>query len=250
MSHRSYTLDELKKAVKESASVAEVLTRLGLAPKGGNYSTFKRLQQKHNIDTSHFYSGAAFKEKIQSKCGHKQPIPLENVLTTNSNYNSDALKKRLIKEGIKIYKCESCGLSEWLGKPIPLELEHSDGDHSNNLLSNLKILCPNCHAHTPTYRERKNKGKKYGQRNFRIKSKLYCTLCGCELKAKPKTGLCFKCYNQNRIQAAKEKRPPIEQLLKEINESSYSAVGRKYGVSDNAIRKWVAADIDFYALVS
>ena len=62
------------------------------------------------------------------------------------------MRKRLISEGIKEHKCECCGLSEWLGEPIPLELDHIDGDHYNNTYKNLKILCPNCHAKTPTYR--------------------------------------------------------------------------------------------------
>ena len=55
--------------------------------------------------------------------------------------------------------CSRCNLTEWLGQLIPLELEHIDGDNSNNSLENLCLLCPNCHALTPTYRG-KNIGKK------------------------------------------------------------------------------------------
>ena len=60
--------------------------------------------------------------------------------------HSHKLKLKLIKEGIKQDVCESCGHSYWLGKKLPLELHHKDGDHFNNELSNLEILCPNCHA--------------------------------------------------------------------------------------------------------
>ena len=59
---------------------------------------------------------------------------------------SHILKQKLIKDGIKEQKCEICGVSEWQGKILPLELHHKDRDHYNNELSNLQILCPNCHS--------------------------------------------------------------------------------------------------------
>ena len=66
------------------------------------------------------------------------------------------LRKRLIREGFFEHKCYKCKNSKWNNKDIPLELEHKDGDHSNNNLNNLTLLCPNCHAQTPTYRRRKS----------------------------------------------------------------------------------------------
>ena len=59
---------------------------------------------------------------------------------------SHKLKLKLIKDGIKKAVCERCGASYWNGKKLPLELHHKDGDHYNNELDNLEILCPNCHA--------------------------------------------------------------------------------------------------------
>ena len=59
------------------------------------------------------------------------------------------LKQKLIKDGIKEEKCELCGLSVWLNTRLPLELHHKDGNHYNNNLENLQILCPNCHAIQP-----------------------------------------------------------------------------------------------------
>ena len=60
--------------------------------------------------------------------------------------NSSKLRNKLIEEGVKEDKCEICGLSEWLGEHIPLELDHIDSNHENNNLVNLQIICPNCHA--------------------------------------------------------------------------------------------------------
>lgn len=60
-------------------------------------------------------------------------------------------REYLVEFGYKDSKCESCGLSEWLGQPIPLELHHRDADGMNNRLENLVMLCPNCHAMTDNF---------------------------------------------------------------------------------------------------
>lgn len=84
-------------------------------------------------------------------------VPAEKYLHKNSNISSSSLRKKILREGLKPYQCEDCLLTEWMDHPIPLELEHIDGDHYNNEWDNLKLLCPNCHALTPTH-SGKNKG--------------------------------------------------------------------------------------------
>lgn len=79
----------------------------------------------------------------------------------NSAISSSKLRVKILRENLKPHTCENCGMSEWLGNPIPLELEHIDGDHYNNEWDNLKLLCPNCHALTPTH-SGKNIGKYTG----------------------------------------------------------------------------------------
>lgn len=69
-------------------------------------------------------------------------------------YASARLRRRLVEAGILQRRCDRCGLDVWLDEPIPLELDHVDGDRRNNELENLRLLCPNCHALTPTYRGR------------------------------------------------------------------------------------------------
>ena len=73
-------------------------------------------------------------------------------------YQTYKLKMRLLNEGYKEYRCECCGLSEWNGSQIPLELHHIDGNRTNHKLENLMLLCPNCHAQTNNYKA-KNKHK-------------------------------------------------------------------------------------------
>ena len=233
----SYSIEDFKKAVEESFSIAQALTKLGLSPRGGNYRVFKKFEKLYGIDTSHFTGQGHLKGKT-----HKfNTTPLSEILVKDYEYNSNKLRKRLIIEGLKNHRCECCELSEWLGEPIPLELDHIDGNHYNNMLENLKILCPNCHAKTPTYRG-KNKKNKNSQtiknkiQIIRTKKIHKCSSCEVELKTNCKTGLCNSCYSKSQ---RKVERPSKEQLLQEVKESSYLAVGKKYGVSDNSIRKWI-----------
>ena len=233
----SYTIEEFKKSVEESYSIAQALTKLGLSPRGGNYRVFKKFQKLYNIDTSHFTGQGHMKGKTHNF----NTVPLSEILVKDYEYSSNKLRKRLISEGLKKHRCECCGLTEWLGEPIPLELDHIDGDHSNNLFENLKILCPNCHAKTPTYRGKNKKNKNSEsiitkKERIRTKKVYNCSSCGVELSGKCKTDLCHSCHSKSQ---RKVERPPKEQLIKEIGESSYLSVGRKYGVSDNAIRKWI-----------
>jgi hypothetical protein len=70
---------------------------------------------------------------------------------------TDPTRRRLLikKHGIICFVCKK---TEWNGQSIPIELDHIDGDSYNNIESNLRLICPNCHAQTPTYKG-KNKGK-------------------------------------------------------------------------------------------
>ena len=152
--YRNYTEGEFKKAVRDSTSIRQVLSKLGLAQAGGNYHSAKERIIKLELDVSHHLGKASNKEKI---FGPKRE--LKEYLTQNGvQISSHGLRLRLIKENIFKPVCSSCKLKIWKNKPIPLELDHIDGNRKDNRLKNLRLLCPNCHAMTDTYRG-KNKGK-------------------------------------------------------------------------------------------
>jgi hypothetical protein len=152
MSSRKYTKEQLIKAIQESTSKAQALIKLGLAPKGGNYKIISKTIKDNAIDVSHFTGRGWNKGKT---FGPKRPI--QDYLSNKYPITSHKLRCRLIREKIFEHKCSSCFLDKWLNKPMPLELEHKDGNHSNNCLTNLCLLCPNCHAFTSTYRGKNKK---------------------------------------------------------------------------------------------
>ena len=88
-----------------------------------------------------------------SKPSGERKIPLEEILMgKHPQYQSNKLRRRLLQEGIKEHKCECCGITDWMNKPTPLEVDHIDGNSNNHIIQNIRLLCPNCHAQTETYR--------------------------------------------------------------------------------------------------
>lgn len=128
----------------EIISYANIIEKIGARMGGATYSRIRNVIKKHNVDTSHMRGQGWMRERKIYKPINWQSLIGRRVATHN-------LKLRLIKFKIKEHRCESCGLSEWKSNPIPLELHHINGSRLDNNLSNLQILCPNCHAMTDNY---------------------------------------------------------------------------------------------------
>ncbi len=141
-------IDEEKfiKVCKESDSMSQASVKLGL-----HFNTFK----KHAIRLGCYETNQS--GKGISKKGHPK-FELSDILNGNHpHFQTYKLKHRMLKEGLIDDVCVVCGITEWFGKKINMELDHIDGDRSNHKLENLRMLCPNCHAQTETYRSKNRK---------------------------------------------------------------------------------------------
>ena len=145
-----YSKDDIAMVVKSSISKRECLLKLNLKPYGGNYRVLDRYLDYYHIDVSHFLG--------QGWNVNNSPAdikPIEKYFNNEIPITSYKLKNRILKEKLKPLKCEICNLETWNGQTIPLELHHVNGNNKDNSLENLQLLCPNCHALTSNYRNRK-----------------------------------------------------------------------------------------------
>ena len=230
-SHQQY-IDKVCELAKRCTNINQILTILGKKGTNEYYKQIKKILDENKIDTSHFVYDN------QNELREYSPKrPIEEYLVSDSTISSTKLRNRLLKEGYKEYRCEKCGRTEWEGVSIPLQLHHINGNHDDNRLENLQMLCPNCHALTDTYCTKKNK-----------KEHNHCVNCGKEISNCSK--LCANCRREkDKISFRKDTyksndgtiriRPSIEELLDAFKKfGSFSGVGRYFGVSDKAIVKW------------
>ena len=145
----SITKEQIEEAIAISNSMAAAAAKLKL-----HFSTFKRYASMFDL----YEPNIGLKGVSKPKQDGVGKIPLTEILEgKHPSYQTYKLKKRLYKEGLKKNKCEECGISEHNNKPIECELDHIDGDKTNHSLNNLRILCPNCHSQTHTFRFKRGK---------------------------------------------------------------------------------------------
>ena len=141
--------EEIINIVNQSASMAEANSKLGL-----HFNTFKRHAERLGV----YNPNQSGKGIAKAKKDGNGKISLNEILDGKyPQYQTFKLKNRLIKEGIKQNKCEECGINEWMSKSLQCELDHINGNSNDHKLSNLKMLCPNCHSQTDTFRAKNKK---------------------------------------------------------------------------------------------
>ena len=217
-----------------------MLRRLGYKSQGGNAATVKKYAALWRISTAHFDPDAVRNEALQRARGARRPI--DEILVEGSTFSRHHLKERLFAEGLKQRECETCGQGEiWRGRRMALILDHINGIPDDHRLENLRILCPNCAATLDTHCSRKNRLARLPRE---------CRYCGDVFVPKYDrhrycSRACGQKWDRSRLRGVPRpsrrlvERPPLHVLLAEVARDGYLATGRKYGVSDNAIRKWV-----------
>lgn len=248
----------VKKYLPVSNSLNNLCNNLGLKGVDGYYKKINKIIKENNLSTKHF---GTIKIGRQSRNGYTA-MSDDEFFVSDAKRNGESIIKRLVNGGYKEYKCEGCKTTEWMGKPLRLQVHHINGDHYDNRIENIQILCPNCHSQTDTYARNNvinGGGFKVTKRAEEIlngeensfvakdideikksisliptKEKKYCIRCGKEI-----TGDGEKYCSHECSEAASRKfEVTAPQLIEDFKDlRSYRAVGRKYNVSDNAIKK-------------
>lgn len=230
---------------------------------GMNVKTLDKLL----LDFGVYYNGRQCRD-IAECIESGQYIKLHDYLQTVKYPRTSVIREKLIIEGYKDAVCEQCRRREWMNVPIPLELHHIDGDHSNVSIDNFQLLCPNCHALTPNYRGRNIRKEQiqkissapkeqiaeivqeisrdvtpsqcYSENSLtktRVSHKEHkrnrCIDCDKPIKTESK-----RCIECSRIHRRKCIHPDRDTLLSLILSKSFCAIGKQYGVTDATVRKW------------
>ena len=228
---------ELQKLFNTSNTLQQILSTLGFQAKSG--ATQKMLKDRakiSSIDLSIFQSNRKSHISNISSQLSKRKKSNQQVFVTNCklNRNSD-IKKRIIKDSLIPYCCEKCSNNgNWNNTKLSLQLDHKNGDPSDNRLQNLRFLCPNCHSQTQTF-----SGKSHRLNPL-------CKICKINQTGRSQSGrlrkICKCCESANKKipkQSSRKFNPTKEELYDVLvqNQWNLSETGRFYNVSDNSIKK-------------
>ncbi len=205
---------EFIEAVATSISIAEVIRKIGRSAVGSNYTYVKKHATRLSLDTSHW------KGQRHGTTSALRALPLETVFVENSRQSTSTVKKIILRNGLMVYKCAKCNLVDtWNERPLVLRLDHINGNNADHRLSNLRFLCPNCDSQTSTYCG-KNKQKRTNSPKPR-----------CRPPSREDLGM----HTITKINW-----PSADYIRKQLETRSFKSLSKELGVSDMAIRKYLA----------
>lgn len=157
VSNTKFSNEDILKVANGASSVMEIMRKLNMCSSGYGHARFKNRLKQLGIE---FKEASAWS---RGKTLEKQRGIQYYLVKDGPFINSSLLRKLLILAGLKNEKCEICENTEWMGQRIPLQLDHKDGDRTNNLIDNLRVLCANCHCQTPTHSIIKSRRRQIGK---------------------------------------------------------------------------------------
>ena len=214
----NFTNEQFREIIASSCSMREIARKLGY--KGGGYNGEAIKHKCYDLQISLEHITGLSKGNIKRT--------FENVFIKNSTASQSVLRRWYEKGQYSEYKCSICGQEPfWNGKDLSLTLDHINGNNTDHRLENLRWVCPNCDRQLDTFCSKNIKHKE-------ILSN-YCIDCGIEIFAT--STRCNKCQG---LQRSSGKKPPLDELKKILyeNKGNFTQVGKLFGLSDNAIRKW------------
>ena len=215
----NYSKEEFEKIAKESKTIPDFLKNLGY--KSDSTKTRDVLMRKvneYNLDISHL------KQRPESIKRSE-----ENIFIENSTASQHTLRNWYKKGNYTPYICSICGQEPlWQGKELTLILDHINGSNHDDRLENLRWVCPNCNQQLETTGFKKMRTVE--------KEKNYCVDCGKEIAEG--SIRCIPCAGKNKRVPLEEMVVTREELKNLIRTTSFTQIGNKFGVSDNAVRKW------------
>jgi hypothetical protein len=219
--YRLRTDDEFR-AAASSSSIGEALRVLGVVHHNNAlYNWFRKRCQDADIDISHMPPHVHWPK---GKSPPRIKVPAQEIFSRIGPVKRRLLLRALTESGVQ-YKCKECGIGpEWLGKPLTLEVDHVDGNRSNNSKRNLRFLCPNCHTQTPTY------GRKGTTNN-----------CECGAVIRKHSTRCLGCSSkkrgEDRMQAAIKDWPDYATLKNMVDRGGYAGAARELNRSDKGVKR-------------
>ena len=207
------TDDEFRQIIKESKTYKEALCKLGYKHSGGAYITLRKRIQTLGISVEHMTPTARY--------GRPQRQVTNEEIFVKDYHGGVKVRERVLKDNLIPYKCVICGQPpEWHGRKLTLTLDHINGDHYDNRIENLRFLCPNCDSQQPTYGAKNKKG--YGS-NYNSKEPTKKPIKGC-------------CKEHTVIKSPRITKEDFIVALKTFK--NFTEMGKRFEVSDNAVRKW------------
>lgn len=213
----NYSKKEFNDLASQSKSVPDFLQKLGYVSDSTNTRkvVLKKISE-YQTDISHFTQK---QNEIRTE---------ENVFCENSTASQSVLRRWYKKGEYSDYKCSICNMEPiWQGKELTLILDHINGKNHDNRLENLRWVCPNCNQQLDTTGYKSS---------FKGSKKTYCISCGKEITNG--STYCIECFAKSHTIPIEKMLITREELKQLIRTQSFMAIGKKYGVSDNAIRKW------------